>query len=104
MKSVGPEQLAHGILLARATGFVLAILIRAQVIGALSDVLLAQFVGVVAHVLVAVRAFQDIGNDVRATTELTTKLEHSRPQNEMRSGIFMELRDACRILNVIIYT
>ena len=104
MKSVGPEQLAHGILLARATRLVLAVWIWTQVIGALSDVLLAQFVGVVTHVLVAVWAFQDIGNDVRATTELTTKLEHSRPQNEMRPGIFMELRDACRILNVIICT
>ena len=104
MKSVGPEQLAHGILLARATGLVLAVLIRIQVIGALSDVFLAQLVSVIAHVLVAVRAFQDIGNDVGTTTELTTKLEHVRLQNEVRPDFVMELRDVCRTLNVIIYT
>lgn len=104
MKSVGPEQLAHGILLARATGLVFAVLIRAQIVRAFPDVFLAQFVSVVAHVFVAIRTLQNVGNYVGATTELTTKLEHIRPQNEVRPDIFMELRDVCRTLNPLICT
>jgi hypothetical protein len=69
---------------------VLAILVRAQIVSAFADVLLAQFIGVVAHVLVAIRATHDVRDGLDLATEFTAILEHGIT-NEITGGTVRRL-------------